>query len=83
MPDEWLNRYKGQYDNGYNALRKKRLARMKELCIVPGETELGLWAKEIPLWEELTTEQKTKEIRQMEIYSAMTENIDHHIGRVF
>ena len=82
VPDEWLDRNKGQYDSGYNALRQKRLARMKELRIVPGETELGPWVKGMPLWEELTTEQKTMEIRQMEIYSAMVENIDHHIGRV-
>jgi len=82
VPDEWLDRYKGQYNNGYNALRTRRLARMKELGIIPDETELGPWMKGIPQWEELTAEQKKLEIRRMEIYSAMIENIDHHIGRV-
>jgi len=82
VPDEWLDRYKGQYNNGYNALRTRRLARMKELRIVPGATELGPWVKGIPQWEGLTAEQKKMEIRRMEIYSAMVENIDHHIGRV-
>ena len=82
VPDEWLDRYKGRYNNGYNSLRRERLAQMKRLKIVPEETELGPWVKGIPLWEELTDEQKTTEIRQMEIYSAMVANIDHHIGRV-
>ena len=82
VPDEWLDRGKGQYDNGYNALRTSRIARMKELGIVPEKADLGPWLKLIPMWEELTGEQKKMEIRRMEIYSAMIENIDHHVGRV-
>ncbi len=82
VPDDWLDRYKGQYNDGYNSLRAKRLARMKELGIVPNDAVLGPWIKQIPQWETLTAEQKKLEIRRMEIYSAMIENIDHHIGRV-
>lgn len=82
VPDEWLDRYAGQYDDGYNALRTKRLARMKELGIVPGGAEMGPWLKLVPRWEELTADQKKMEIRRMEIYAAMIGNIDHHIGRV-
>ena len=82
VPDEWLDRYKGQYSSGYNDLRTKRLARMKELGIVSNETVLGPWLKLVPQWEELTAEQKMMEIRRMEIYAAMIENIDYHIGRV-
>ena len=82
VPDEWLDRNKGRYNDGYNALRTSRLARMKELGIVPDEADLGPWLKLIPQWEKLTAEQKKMEIRRMEIYSAMIENIDHHIGRV-
>ena len=82
VPDEWLDRGKGQYDGGYNSLRTTRLARMKELGIVHEKSELGPWLKQIPMWEELNAEQKKMEIRRMEIYSAMIENIDHHVGRV-
>lgn len=81
-PDKWLERSKGRYEDGYNALRSKRLARMKELNIVPKDAQPGPWVKGVPLWEELSTEQKKFEIRRMEIYSAMIENIDHHMGRV-
>ncbi len=82
VPDEWLDRYKGKYTKGYNELRSERLERMKKLQIVPQEAELGPWAAGVPKWSELTDEQRSKEIRQMEIYSAMVGNIDYHIGRV-
>jgi arylsulfatase len=82
VPDEWLERNQGQYDDGFNALRTKRIARMKELGILPEEAELGPWLELIPMWEDLTAEQQRLEIRRMEIYSAMIENVDHHIGRV-
>lgn len=82
VPDEWLNHGKGQYEDGYNALRAKRLTRMKELGIVPEETKLGPWVEGVPRWEELSSEQKKNEVRQMEIYAAIIANIDHHVGRV-
>jgi len=82
VPDEWLDRNKGQYDEGYNALRAERLARMKELGVVQDEANLGPWMQQVPQWGELNDEQEKMEVRRMEIYSAMIENIDHHIGRV-
>ncbi len=82
VPDEWLDLYKGKYDDGYNALRASRLDRMKQLGIVPDTTTPGPWMKQTPRWEELNAEQKKMEIRRMEIYSAMIENIDHNIGNV-
>ncbi len=48
---------------------------MKELGVVPNETVLGPWLNLVPQWDELTAEQKNMEIRRMEIYSAMIENI--------
>jgi len=82
VPDEWLDHNKGQYADGYDALRTKRLIRMKELGIVPEEADLGPWLGLVPHWDELTAEQQELEIRRMEIYSAVIENIDHHVGRV-
>ncbi len=82
VPDEWIDRYRGQYNDGYNALRTSRLARMKKLGIIPDTTVPGPWMKQIPQWEKLTAEQKKMEIRRMELYSTMIENIDFHIGNV-
>jgi arylsulfatase len=82
IPDEWLDKYKGRYKDGYAALREERLRRMKEMGLVPGGTELGPWLAMVPTWDKLTPEQKKEEARRMEIYAAMVENTDFHIGRL-
>ena len=81
VPDEWLDRYKGEFDDGYDAIRQRRLARMKAMGLIhalasnPGS---GLF----PTWDELSDKERTDQARKMEIYAAMIENADHNIGRV-
>ena len=82
VPDDWLNKYKGAYDAGYDEVRKQRLARMEDSGIVPQGSTLGPWLPMVPKWDDLNTEQKMQEARRMEVYAAMVENIDHHIGRL-
>jgi arylsulfatase len=82
VPDDWLDKYKGQYDQGYEALRAARLARMKELGIVGKEVQPFPRLPRIPAWDSLTPEQRKLSARRMEIYAAMLANMDHHIGRV-
>jgi arylsulfatase A-like enzyme len=82
LPDDWLDRYAGQYSMGYNRLRKQRLSRMKKLGIVPDSTKLGPWLQMVPRWDDLSTEQRTAEARRMELYAAMVSNIDFHMGRL-
>jgi arylsulfatase A-like enzyme len=81
-PDDWLDRYKGVYDMGYDAIRVKRLARMKELGIVSQDSALAPRLPTIPAWDTLTPEQQKLSARRMEVYSAMLANMDFHIGRV-
>jgi arylsulfatase len=82
VPDDWLNKYAGSYDDGYDAIRKKRLQRMKTMGLVPQGTALGPWLPMVPTWEDLDPEQRKLEARRMEIYAAMVENTDSHIGRL-
>jgi arylsulfatase len=81
-PDDWLDKYKGVYDKGYDAIRAERLARMKELGIVGKNSVLAPRLPNIPAWGKLTTEQQKLSARRMEIYAAMLANMDFHIGRV-
>jgi arylsulfatase A-like enzyme len=81
-PDDWLNKYKGVYDKGYDAIRAERLARMKEMGIVDKGVPLSPRLPKIPAWEKLTPEQQKLSARRMEIYAAMLANMDVHIGRV-
>ncbi|MHC4558461.1 MAG: arylsulfatase [Planctomycetota bacterium] len=82
LPDKWLDKYKGRYDAGYEALRIERLARMKKLGIVPKDTELSHSPPMVPKWDSLNKEQKRFMARRMELHAGMVENLDHHLGRL-
>jgi arylsulfatase len=82
-PDDWVDKYKGAYDEGYDALRATRLKRLKDLgFIAPGAQSFPRLPM-IPAWEKLTADQKKFEARRMEVYAAMIANIDHQLGRLF
>ena len=83
VPDEWLDRYKGAYDKGYDAIRERRLARMKEIGLIPDALASNPGSGLFPAWGELDDGEKVEQARKMEIYAAMIENADHNIGRVF
>jgi arylsulfatase len=78
-----LDKYEGRYDAGYNVLRSERLERMKQLGIVPADTELSHRLPTIPKWQALSAEQQRREARRMELHAGMVENVDHHLGRLF
>lgn len=82
-PDEWLDKYKGRYDGGYEQIRAARLERQKALGIVSADTQANTpMAKGLPRWEQLSPQQREREARNMEIYAAMVSNMDFHIGRL-
>ena len=83
VPDEWLDKYKGRYDKGYEALRKERLDSLKNLGFIPEDAMSFPRLPLIPEWKDLPEQQRKIETRRMELYSAMIENIDHHLGRLF
>ena len=82
VPDEWLGRYKGTYDEGYDAIRERRLARMKEIGLIPMALASNPGSGLFPTWDRLDEREKADQARKMEIYAAMIENADHNIGRV-
>jgi arylsulfatase len=83
VPDKWLDKYKGRYDKGYEALRQERLNRLKKLGFIPKDTMPFPRLPMIPAWEKLPEKHRKIEARRMEIYSAMVDNIDHHLDRLF
>jgi arylsulfatase A-like enzyme len=82
VPDDWLDRYKGRYDKGYDVLRAERLARMKDMGLVGKDVTGYPRLPTIPAWDTLTPEQRQVSARRMEVYAAMLSNMDYHIGRV-
>jgi arylsulfatase len=82
VPDDYLDIYKGRYDDGYDALREQRFESLKEAGIIPLDSVLPPRNPEITPWEELSTEQQRRESRKMELYAAMVDNLDDHVGRL-
>jgi len=83
VPDKWLDKYKGRYDKGYEALRQERLNRLKKLGFIPKDTMPFPRLPMIPAWEKLPKKHRKIEARRMEIYASMVDNIDHHLDRLF
>jgi arylsulfatase A-like enzyme len=81
-PKEYIDKYKGRFDRGWDALREEILARQKDLGVVPPEAELTGRHEEIPAWNEVPDELKPVLARQMEVYAAFLEHTDHHVGRL-
>jgi arylsulfatase A-like enzyme len=79
---EWADKYKGQFDDGWDALRERTFARQKELGVIPADAELTPRHEEIPAWDDMPEELKPVLSRQMEIYAGFLEFTDHHVGRL-
>jgi len=82
VPAEWSAKYKGEFDQGWDALREETVARQKKLGVVPQDTELTARHPEIPAWDETPAELRPVLARQMEVYAGFLEHTDHHIGRL-
>jgi len=82
VPKEWADKYKGQFDQGWDAVREQTFARQKELGVIPKDCQLSDRHPQIPTWESIAPELKPILARQMEIYAGFLEHTDHHIGRL-
>jgi arylsulfatase A-like enzyme len=82
VPDEWRDKYKGKFDEGWDKYREEILARQKSLGIVPPNTQLTPKPKGMPDWDTLSADEKKVFTRQQEIFAAYAEITDHELGRV-
>ena len=82
VPQEWADKYKGQFDQGWDALREQTIARQKQLGVIPQDCDLTTRHQEIPAWDEMPDDLKPVLARQMEIYAGFLEHTDHHVGRL-
>ena len=79
---EWADRYKGAFEDGWDAYREKVFARQKELGILPQDAELSRHDPDVPAWESLTDDQRRLYARMMEVFAGFLSHTDHHIGRL-
>jgi len=81
-PKEWIARFKGQFDMGWDRYRELTLARQKRLGVIPPDTKLTPRPDSLPAWESLKPEQKRLYARMMEIFAGFGAQIDYEMGRV-
>jgi arylsulfatase len=82
VPKDWIAKYKGKFDQGWDKVREETFARQKKLGVIPSDCELTARPKDIPAWNETEERMRPVLAREMEIYAAFLEYADHHTGRV-
>jgi arylsulfatase A-like enzyme len=79
---EWIDKFKGKFDNGWNAIREEIFANQKRLGVIPQNTQLTKWPDILPEWNTLSADQKKLYARQAEVFAAYVAYTDYEIGRV-
>jgi arylsulfatase A-like enzyme len=79
---EWIAKYKGKFDQGWDKVREQTLVRQKRLGIVPANPLLTPRIPGVPAWDSLNPEQKQLDAYMMEIYAGYLEQTDYNVGRV-
>lgn len=85
VPDEDIDKYRGKYDGGYEAVRDERIKKIKELGIFNDSFRVAERlpaSKNLPDWKDLGEEERKIESRKMEIYAALVDRLDQNIGRL-
>jgi arylsulfatase len=81
-PKEWLDKYKGQFDSGWDRYREMTFERQKKLGVVPQNTKLTPRPESLPAWDSLNAEQKRLYSRMMELFAGFGAHCDYEMGRV-
>lgn len=82
VPADWVDRYKGQFDEGWDVYREQTLARQIELGVVPPGTKLASKPADIEDWDTLSADEQRLYALQMEVFAAFAEHTDHEVGRL-
>jgi arylsulfatase A-like enzyme len=81
-PLDWIAKYRGRFDGGWDLEREQVLAKQKKLGIAPANTVLTPRTAGVPAWNSLSADQQRIAARMMEVYAGMLSHADHQIGRV-
>jgi arylsulfatase len=81
-PKEWIAKFKGQFNGGWDKLREETFARQKEMGVIPANAQLTPRPKEIPAWDDMNAQQKRLFERQMETFAGFAAQTDHEVGRL-
>src|SRR5690554_3256261 len=81
-PADWIARFKGKFDQGWDRLREETFARQKAMGVIPGEARLSARPAEIPAWDTLSADERRAAARMMEVFAATVAYQDAQLGRL-
>jgi arylsulfatase len=79
---KWVEKYKGKFDQGWDAVRKEAFERQKKLGVIPANAEFTPRPDSLPSWDSLTAKQKKLLAHEMEVYAGFLEQTDYEVGRL-
>jgi arylsulfatase len=79
---EWIEKFKGKFDEGWDVERERIFANQKKLGVIPQDAQLTPWPDSLPKWDTLSADEKKLFARQAEVYAAYLAYTDNEIGRV-
>jgi arylsulfatase len=82
VAQEWIDKYKGKFDKGWDWYREEALARQKKLGVVPANIQLAPQNPNVKPWNELNADQQRIFAQYMETYAGFVSHTDHEIGRI-
>jgi arylsulfatase A-like enzyme len=82
VPPDWIGRYRGRFDAGWDAWREAIFVRQQQLGLLPAGTELSPRPEWVPAWDSLPADEQRLAARYMECFAAFLSHADHHVGRL-
>ncbi len=82
VPKEWADKYKGQFDKGWDQTRLETVARQKKMGVIPANTRLGERPRDLAAWDTLPAEHRRLFARQAEVFAGFVEHTDNQVGRL-
>jgi arylsulfatase len=82
VPADWIDKFKGQFDGGWDKYREETFARQKKLGVVPQDAKLTPRPDSLPAWDSLPEKERRVYARMMEVFAAFTAHADYEAGRV-
>ncbi|MBS0204926.1 MAG: arylsulfatase [Planctomycetes bacterium] len=82
VPADWIAKFKGKFDGGWDVYREQTFARQQQLGIVPKTAKLTARPKSLPAWDSLPANERKVYARMMEVFAGFTAHTDHEVGRV-
>ncbi len=82
VPQQWIDKFHGRFDAGYDNLRQAIYQRQKARGIIPADADISPRPAELPAWDSLSADEKKLLLRQMEVYAAYLAQTDYEVGRV-